>query len=375
MQDRLQKIPFKKVKIDSFTLLIPYLEETKHQLIVSQTFTESYAKVYGTGELEDDPTFYTNYVKTENKDSKTFLKYKNIERLFNGERKKFIQIMITSKLLKGEYFEGLNSVNIDQIYNYIIADQVIRISKEDFLNSYVTDIDLCRDFKTDLEGFKKLKQFMLELVIPGKESLLNSKRIDSKDVFGIQYNERHKATPSKPFAKLYFKSKELLEKSTSFYEANLLDFEKEIIEGISRLEVTIKAYKHKERLGIGNIKSLNDLLSIPNSDLENIFNSIIKEYYESTRKLKEENSDKMKTSDLILLNGIDYILSVKPQITKAELIRIFCKDAYDKKQKYDIKNKVEEVILLSENRKKISSNDEAYKVPIEVLKTVGIFED
>lgn len=376
MQDKEKNIPFKKAKIDSLTLLIPYQEEEKYSIIISSTFTEKYSKKYDdTGEIESSEHFYTNYIKTENKEFKTFLKYKCIERLFNGESKKFIQIMLTAKLLKDEYFEGLNFSNIDQVYNYIIEDRVIRINREDFLNSYITDIDLCRDFKANIDDFKKLKAYMVELVIPTKESVLYSKRIDSKDVFGIQYNERHKATPSKPFAKLYFKSKELTEKSREFYCANLQEFEEEVFEGIARLEVTIKAYKHKERLGIEDVKTLNDLLSISQSQLETIFNSIIQEYYENTRKPKEENSDKMKTSDLILLNGIDYIVSLKPKITKAELIRVFCRDAYDNKQRYDIKKKVEDVVLLSENKKTISSNDEAYKVPIDILKTIGILED
>lgn len=374
MQDKNRKIPFSKAKIDSLTLLIPYQESEKHSLIISSTFTEKYSKVYESSEIESSETFYTNYVKTENKEFKTFLKYKCIERLFNSEHTKFIQVMITAKLLKDDYFDGLNMSNIDEVYNYIIEDGVLRITKEHLLNSYVTDIDICRDFKASIDDFKKLKAYMLELVILSKESVLYSKRIDSKDVFGIQYNERHKATPSKPFAKLYFKTKELTEKSKDFYTANLQEFEKELFEGVARLEVTIKAYKHKERLGIENIKTLNDLLSVSQDDLESIYNSIIKEYYESTRKPKEDNSAKMKTSELILLNSIEYILTVRPQITQAELVRVFCKNAYDKKQKYDIKNKVEEVIKLSESKKQISLNDEAYKVPVGILKTIGIFE-
>lgn len=372
----LEDILFNTAKIDSFSLLIPYNKDTKNTLIVSSTFTEMYRKVYkDTGEVEEDLNFYNNYEKVDDTLTKTFIKYKSVQRLWNGQNTYFVQVMITSKLLLSNYFTGINKNNIDLILDRINNDQIIRIDKNTLLNSFVTDIDLCKDYKVTEDQFKELKQHLLDLILPTKLSVVNSKRINSKDMFGIQYNERHKSTPAKPFAKLYFKTAELINKSTDFYVQNLQHHKGLIAKGIGRFEVTIKASQHKKKLGIEDLKTLNDLLNLEQSKLNVIYTLIVNQYYKKTNKIKKTNSEKMNTSNLIILNFIDYILSFNKDITTAELVNIISANAYDKKQKSDIKSKVYEVIQLSKNNKQILSNDEKKKVVIGVLKDLNILED
>ena len=374
-QQCLNALLFNTSKIDSFSLLIPFEEDNKDALIVSSTFNEPYQKVYYTGETEEDFNFYNNYQKIDDFNTSTFIKYKVVRRLWNGENKSFVQVMLTSKLLLQDYFTGINKNNIDLILDRINKDHVIRLDKNTLLNSYVVDIDICKDYQINEDQFKELKQHLISLVLPKKQSVLNSKRINSKDMFGIQYNERHKATPSKPFAKLYYKTSELINKSTEFYFKNLKVYAGIISKGIARFEVTIKASQHKKKLGIDNVKTLNDLLNLSQLELNTIHSKIVSEYYTASNKIKNTNIEKMSTSNLIISKLIDKILQLDDTITTAELIHIVCVDAYDKRQKHDAKNKILEVIQLSNNSKQIALNDEKKKVVIDVLKDLNIFED
>lgn len=366
-----EKIKYNLPKIDSFTLLIPidFVD------VVSSTFLEEYEVVYkATGEIEQSEHFYKNYIQTKNDDFKTFLKYKKIKRIWNGELVDFIQIMITSKLLKSNYFDGINLLNFDEILNYINSDGVINITLENAYNSYVVDIDICKDFKVDLDGFKALKKMLVENVLPEKESLLNSKKINSKDVFGVQYNERHKATPSKPFAKLYFKSIELKsEKTLPFTNRNLEEFENEILKGIARFEVTVKSSKHKEKLEIIGVKTLKDLLALENKELERVYNLIIQEYYSLTKR-ENKKTERMTPTELMISNLIKYIIKNNKEITTSELIFISNSGAEDKKQKHVIKQKTLEILSQINAYKEVKKNDEEKDAPLKIMQNLGIFE-
>ena len=374
-QQSLNALLFNTSKIDSFSLLIPFEEDNKDALIVSSTFNEPYQKVYYTGETEEDFNFYNNYQKIDDFNTSTFIKYKVVRRLWNGENKSFVQVMLTSKLLLNNYFTGINKNNIDLILDRINNDNIVYLDKNTLLNSFVTDIDLCKDYEVNKDQFIELKQQLISLVIDSKQSVINSKRINSNDMFGIQYNERHKATPAKPFAKLYFKTAELINKSKDFYIKNLQHHSKQINKGIARFEVTIKASQHKKKLGIEKVKTLNDLLNLDHKELNRIYNSIVNEYYTASNKIKNTNTEKMSTSNLIISKLIDKILQLDNSITTAELIHIVCVDISDRKQKHLAKNKILEVIQLSNNSKQIALNDEKKKVVIDVLKDLNILED
>lgn len=100
-----------------------------------------------------------------------------------------------------------------------------------------------------------------------------------------------------------------------------------------------------------------------------------KDKTELDNKIKNTNTEKMSTSNLIISKLIDKILQLDNSITTAELIHIVCVDAYDRKQKHLAKNKILEVIQLSNNSKQIALNDEKKKVVIDVLKDLNILED
>lgn len=364
-------IDFNIPKIDSFTLLIP-LEKVD---VVSSTFMESYKKIYDTGEIEDSEDFYNSYAKTENKNTKTFLKYKKVNRLFNGELRSFIQIMITSKLLCSSYFDGINNSNIRTIFNYILDDGIIEFSYKTFFESYVTDIDICKDYKVSLEEFIALKEMLFNNILATKNSVVSSKRINSKEVFGIQFNERHKSTPSKPFAKLYFKTTELKSSKTlPFTNANLSKYFEDITAGIGRFEVTIKNSKHKEKLELQKVKTLENLIDLTTEELDKAHSSIVKEYYLNDFKVKEASND-LTPTEFKCQGYLDVIYELKPSITAEELIFKCTRYTSDKYKKCKIKKSVLEDIEISRNKTLILDNSIKQKTALDIIKNLGIFED
>lgn len=364
---------FNRAKIDSFTLLIP----AELVNVVSETFLQAYSKYYeNSAMLEDSESFYNNYEKTENPELRTFLKYKKINRIWNGEQKTFIQIMITSKLLGKDYFQGINLQNIRTIFDYIINDKVIEITYKEFLNSAVTDIDICIDFQTDLEEFKDIKKKLIDNALEEKKDVISTRKKGYKEVFGVQYNDRTKATPSKPFAKLYFKTLELTERSKDFYQCNLEPYYEQIVRnGIGRLEVTIKNSKHKERLKLTKVKTLKDLLSIKQSDLKNVHEQIITEYYSfNENALNDEKINKEPLSDRMLLSWVLDRIRLTPKITSAEIVLINQRFAETKAERHKAKVKALNIIELTKKQSKINKNDLEQSKSIEVLKMLGIFE-
>ena len=366
------KINFNTPKIDSFTLLIP-LEKVD---VVSSTFLESYKKIYETGEIEDDESFYNSYAKTENKARKTFLKYKKVNRLFNGELRSFIQIMITSKLLCSSYFDGINKYNIRTIFNYILDDGIIEFSYKTFFESYVTDIDICKDYKVSLEEFTALKEMLYNNVLVTKNKVVEGKAINAKEVFGILFNERHKATPSKPFAKLYFKTAELKSSKTlPFTNANLSKYIEDITAGIGRFEVTIKNSKHKEKLELQKVKTLENLIDLTTEELDKAHSSIVKEYYENDFKVKKEASNDLTPTEYIQQGFLNRIYKLQPSITAEELVFDCTREISDKHKKARVKKAVLEAIEVNQNKKSILDNSIKQKTALDIIKNLGIFKD
>ena len=365
------KINFAIPKIDSFTLLIP-LEKVD---VVSSTFLESYKKIYDTGEIEDDESFYNSYAKTENKDTKTFLKYKKVNRLFNGVQREFLQLMVTSKLLLNSYFDGINSSNIYTIYEYIINDKIIYLSYANFLSSPVTDIDICKDYKVSLEEFTALKEMLYNNVLAPKNKVVESKAINAKEVFGILYNERHKATPSKPFAKLYFKTAELKSSKTlPFTNANLSKYIEDITAGIGRFEVTIKNSKHKEKLELQKVKTLENLINLTTEELEKAHSSIVKEYYLNDFKVKQTSND-LRPTEFKCQGYLDVIFELNPSITAEQLIFKCTQNITDKDKKSKVKKSILRDIEISKNKTSILDNSIKQKTVLDIIKDLGIFED
>jgi len=284
-------ILFNIAKIDSFAIKIP-LDSID---VVSSTFLQKYKKVYKHSEdiVSSEHNGYPikvnpetgeeiefecsdNCIRIHNDKTKTFLRYEKQTHFINGEVIEYIIIVVTSKLLLKNYFNGINLTNINVVYDYIINDKVIDLSFEQFLNSGIYDIDLCKDYRLDLFRFKDLRSILRANVLDEKRNALlpNNNKVES---YGVQFKTRRSSTLLEPFVKWYFKSVELDSEGTKeFSKMHLYPYYTEdISNGIVRCEATIKNKKHKKKLGIENVNTLRDFLNLSQDVLNELHKKII----------------------------------------------------------------------------------------------------
>lgn len=195
-----------------------------------------------------------------------------------GKKQKFLFIGCSSKMLKENYFEGLNKKNIKKVWDRIIEEGIVKLRLGDFLSSKVTDIDFCEDIYV-LDKLKEIqevkermhaKQIVKMWATATRAKYSGSSVVQTflkKDNIGIQFRERDKIGRSyktKPFLKLYAKLIELTYHSKDFKEEylNTPELKEFKMQYFMRMEATIKNGAHFKAYGIENIKTLNDLLHL-----------------------------------------------------------------------------------------------------------------
>ena len=67
------------------------------------------------------------------------------------EIRKYIELKVSAKFLEKRYFEGINRFTIMEIYNKLMEQKVFYVSRQNFMNAVVNDIDICKNI---LYGFK-----------------------------------------------------------------------------------------------------------------------------------------------------------------------------------------------------------------------------
>jgi hypothetical protein len=165
---------------------------------------------------------------------------------------KCLTILINSKMLKRDYFSGINKATIPLIYAYCMDQKLASFTYDSFLNGYCTDIDIKRDFVESDSVIKDAFKLMKQNAIPHPEIDRGFMKKDN----GIQFNKRESSSHNAPFVKVYGKSKELQTKSINFTMNHL----NEIPENLWRTEYTIKNSNHLKSL-LPQIEN-NKLLSI-----------------------------------------------------------------------------------------------------------------
>lgn len=304
------------ISIDSFRISIPI----KYVTILDQNLT-------------DKVTTYTINNNTQEVLSEKEVKENSIIKEFNhvpyrfnidnsfGETK--VVVLINSKHLGSDYFNGITKDNIKAVYHNIIACNIIEVNYDVFLQQPIVDTDFKKDHVIDLETYKK------SLSIVRDCSKLSKYKDDGCKPFtnGIEFsNRKTEKYLSNPFFKIYHKEIELKENSAAFTNRFLtgIDFKNKV-----RFEFTVKNKKHFRSFGIENNKLIT-ILSLSNEVKTNILHSVVKKHLS-----KRENIKPMKTTglnpshqiiydytNLLLNNGltidgaINYILTSFKGVTK-----------------------------------------------------------
>jgi hypothetical protein len=350
-----------KYKIDSFSLLIPRGLVT----VIDPTFEQEYIKYFPETETKEENDFYKNHFTISREGYN--IKMQSLYKMWNGINEKFIKIVVTSKFLEEDYFNGIDASNAGKIVDVIASMNVITFDEETYFKSYFTDLDICIDLQVNEEGQYKIKDYYKDSVIEPKRKHIRTFRSSPTN---LQMNERgNTSTPASPFLKFYNKSEELTSKSLDFYNAYLLPQSEIIKVGIYRVEVTVKDSKHKQRLGIKECSIVSDLFSLKQSDLERIHKSVLNEYIKATKRVMKTSSD-LKPTDRMLLNAINFLVTLE-QGEEMILERLI--NGLTSVEKSRQKKRIMTLFENITDNDKLNLNDERQKVLITHLKTLGIF--
>ena len=333
-----------KSKIDSLRLIIPFTDVTINPN--HKEFLRTLTTINEDAEVINSITNNT-YRLHSNPCSCHYLRAFIIN---NGVSEEVLKLGFSSKTLKSKYFEGINKENIDEIYNFIISENVIKISKETLLNAKVVDTDICKDILLKKADVKDVISYSKQLSIPKKQTNINV--FNQNTNRGIEWGERNKvgkAYQSKQYLKYYAKSLELKNHSFKFYDSYIRDNQaltKYLNDDkLIRIETTIKNRFHWLTYSI-KIDTLRDLL---NTDLEkhpNIFKRPISNYMQGEKFLRtrtELTPNEKEKLRLIEMYNKFYDLS------ESEAIKLLSEEMEKTKQgKYRYVKKLEK--LVNENR-------------------------
>lgn len=344
--------------IDSMTILVP-LDAVK---IISSTFLQSFVKVYESGEIEDDEDFYNYTAATSCNGIKFKVGKCNV---MNGTLKNqtSLQFVVTSKMLKGKYFEGINAANFRDVINYINSLNIVYIPYEVALQGICTDIDIKRDFAVTKLLFDEQVKILKELTLHDKK-----KHIEVQSG-NLMYNTRKAAKPSAPFVKFYYKAEELQTKSYEFYSNFLSDYCYAIERGLQRIEVTLKNGKHKQHHKV-ECKTVADLLYLGVDKLNALHRSILNEYFSEKQKLRTKN--KMNTTQRVLLISLDYM--IENGASEDFIYSLFLPKFDNKVQRHRLKKDIELALNEITNKTKLLENNSAQKTIFDTLKELGIYD-
>jgi hypothetical protein len=316
-------ITLKIPKIDSLRLLVPLNEV---QIIDSKFLKTFISYCPETDEVDEASSHIKTQVYHENNGIKMRFA---IAYLFNEhkEQTKYLAIGISAKMLKENYFSGINKNNIETVFNYINSLDIIKISKETFLNAKAVDIDFCIDFKLTNTTCKEVFSICYDLTIPSKN--IKPNLFKEKTNRGIEWgkrNEVHKAYKTKQFLKYYAKVLELQHNSTDFYNAYIKENlnEKTLFadgtifatdyneDNILRVETTIKNPDHFATYGI-YCKTLLDLLKTDLTLHSSMFNRPIQTYMNGYKTIQHNGN--LTPYERVLIHSLDLIakqMDLKP---------------------------------------------------------------
>lgn len=301
------KIPINQALTDSLSLKIP-LDEC---FIIDKRLTSQTCIYYESLDAIDDELLPPKPIIIQKNGITVRISLQEIP-IYNSETNertptKFIQLTLSSKLLKQRYFEGITKNNVLTLYNEFINFNVFRCSFDSFLNGHISDIDVCLNLYVQHPNhyLDALKLLIVDSGTKAKYTHL----INKPENLGLTFNKRQFAKPSLPFIKLYHKEYELYTKSTEFYNTYLYPTYSNQIKNLTRIEATIKNYNHKKRLErfkvLNEFRTLKQFLELPTEQLHNFIIFSLKSYIEPQFRVK---SPELPPTDFLLFQLIQTLL-------------------------------------------------------------------
>lgn len=164
--------------------------------------------------------------------------YYKIENTNIGARdyRRCIAISVNSKQLKDQYLKGISLDTVTDLYNEINSQGIISVTFDDFVNGFLTDVDIKRDYSL-FDGFDDFRHLIDSIFDSAKDEfkITNAvKKFKRKGNEGIQFGYRNNGA-NLPFFKIYNKKIELENNSSEFMNKHGI-----LCKNIVRLEITLK---------------------------------------------------------------------------------------------------------------------------------------
>jgi len=280
-------------------------------------------------------------------DSGIHLRFLIEKQFINRERAEtFLTILITSKVLKQDYFSGINKDTVKNVYQYLMESNQVYFTYKDFLEGNLTDVD----FKYDVKGNINLYiQAVRELV--KKTDLMRV--YDIKVNKGIQFSNRETTSiADKPFLKIYSKDLDLFNHSKEFYTSFIKDTKSDNVDSLIRFEFTIKNKKHFKKFGV-NDTSLKSVLSLSKGKKEKMYKAILENYIDLYKVKPIVIRERLSPNDKVIISLMDAV-SQTGKVTFDELIKICTHSITEKSVK---SRKKRELTSLFETRIKEKRKD------------------
>lgn len=193
-----------------------------------------------------------------------------------GVNKEYLVILVNSKILRERYFDGITKDNSKLVYDNIIELGIAKFTYESFLKAQCTDVDFkkdiyCKSFGDVIEQIQKISKSS-----PLSNRGYNSLNKRKKGILinqGIEFGKRKTASIGYPYLKFYHKFIELVYNSGEFYREYIESLNLDI-DNLVRIEFTIKNKAHFLKYKITDT-SLENILNLDQSTLENIMNDIL----------------------------------------------------------------------------------------------------
>jgi len=257
-----------------------------------------------------------------------------------GISKTFLSLLINSKHLGENYFEGITKKTLNILYNNIMEQGIFKCSLNHFLEARYSDTDIAFDFHCNKEHFEVLKHnIKISTLYPERWS--STHKLNNSGIWTPKtppnIKPRDFAEPSKPYVKFYSKEIDFKYRSKIFANHfNLIKQAKDLV----RFECTIKNYRHKELLKITDLKCFGHLLE---ADLNKIASDMFKRYFEKRKFVK---SNKITPMDKIIIDLVNF--AIKKGATKNQIYKMFDRSDVSRKSNHNLVSKYHK--LYSENK-------------------------
>jgi hypothetical protein len=349
-------------KIDSFKLRIlrDDIKSTHLPTNLNAEIISIYAEtgeIINPNELGLKTKLNTLNLSNDNETTSVAIGIESIRTTFR--QREYLTLKITTKLLKEQYYDGINSQTIYNIVEYLNSVNV-GITIEQILKAEVTDIDICKDFVVEPNNYNLL---INQIKINTKASQEQNKgynifnKIDNK---GIEFSSRKKATPNNPFFKIYNKfldAKGL--KHSKFFEIYKIETES----NLHRIECTLKNKKHFEKYNLGN--TLESFLQLEQKELSKIVSQITSMHLNKSPRNKMElrKQQNLYESYIELCLLYSNKLNIPFETTKETLLNVIV----NRNTKKNHENMFEKLHLeLTTNSKSYEENYNIQKLMIEL---------